>query len=95
MSDSERLPYQRVLLKLSGEALAGESGSGIDPHQAAYIARRVSEVYALGLQIAIVIGGGNLWRGGASRPTGHGSQHRRPHGHDRHGDEWLGAARRH
>ncbi len=57
------LPYNRVLLKLSGEALAGESGAGIDPEKAAYIARRVEEVHDLGMQIAIVIGGGNLWRG--------------------------------
>ena len=56
-------PYQRVLLKLSGEALAGDSGAGIDPEEAAYIAQRVREVYDLGVQIAIVIGAGNLWRG--------------------------------
>lgn len=63
MSLSGELPYQRVLLKLSGEALAGDSGAGIDPEEAAYIARRVREVYDLGVQIAIVIGAGNLWRG--------------------------------
>ena len=63
MSVPGELPYQRVLLKLSGEALAGDSGAGIDPEKAAYIAERVREVYELGVQIAIVIGGGNLWRG--------------------------------
>ena len=63
MTSSAKGPYQRVLLKLSGEALAGESGTGIDPDMVAYIAQRVQEVYQLGLQIAIVIGGGNLWRG--------------------------------
>ncbi|MCE2471592.1 MAG: UMP kinase [Anaerolineae bacterium] len=63
MSLSGELPYQRVLLKLSGEALAGDSGAGIDPEEAAYIAQRVREVYDLGVQIAIVIGAGNLWRG--------------------------------
>jgi len=63
MSKSGELPYQRVLLKLSGEALAGNSGFGIDPEKAAYIAQRVREVYKLGTQVAIVIGGGNLWRG--------------------------------
>ncbi len=57
------LPYQRVLLKLSGEALAGDNGTGIDPEKAAYIAQRVREVYELGMQVAIVIGAGNLWRG--------------------------------
>ncbi len=63
MTTDGDLPYKRVLLKLSGEALAGESGAGIDPVQTAYIARRVREVYELGMQVAIVIGGGNLWRG--------------------------------
>ena len=56
------LPYKRVLLKLSGEALAGAT-AGIDPDKAAYIAKRVQEVHDLGIQVAIVIGGGNLWRG--------------------------------
>ena len=63
MTERSELPYKRVLLKLSGEALAGESGVGIDPEKAAYIALRVREVYDLGMQVAIVIGGGNLWRG--------------------------------
>ncbi len=63
MSGSGELPYRRVLLKLSGEALAGASGAGLDLEKAAYIAERVREVYELGMQIAIVIGAGNLWRG--------------------------------
>ncbi len=63
MTATEGLPYRRVLLKLSGEALAGDNGAGIDPEKAAYIAQRVREVYELGMQVAIVIGGGNLWRG--------------------------------
>ena len=63
MTATEGLPYRRVLLKLSGEALAGDNGAGIDPEKAAYIAQRVREVYDLGMQVAIVIGGGNLWRG--------------------------------
>ncbi len=63
MSANGSLPYRRVLLKLSGEALAGGSGVGIDPEMAAYIAQRVREVHDLGIQVAIVIGGGNLWRG--------------------------------
>lgn len=63
MSVNRSLPYARVLLKLSGEALAGDSGAGIDPEKAAYIAQRVREVHELGIQVAIVIGGGNLWRG--------------------------------
>ncbi|MCY3781354.1 MAG: UMP kinase [Chloroflexi bacterium] len=63
MSVNGNLPYRRVLLKLSGEALAGDSGTGIDPEKAAYIAQRVREIHELGIQVAIVIGGGNLWRG--------------------------------
>ena len=63
MTECDASPYKRVLLKLSGEALAGASGTGIDPDKAAYIAQRVRELYQLGMQIAIVIGGGNLWRG--------------------------------
>ena len=63
MTANDPLPYQRVLLKLSGEALAGFNGMGIDPQKTAYIAQRVREVYDLGMQVAIVIGGGNLWRG--------------------------------
>jgi uridylate kinase len=55
--------YTRVLVKLSGEALAGPSGSGIDPEKARTIAGRVKEVVDVGVQVALVIGGGNLWRG--------------------------------
>ena len=59
--------YARVLLKLSGEALAGRDGYGIDPAAAALAAAKVKEVTDLGVQVAIVIGAGNLWRG-ASAP---------------------------
>lgn len=55
--------YQRILLKLGGEALVGEGGFGIDPERAAEVASTVKEVYDLGVQVALVIGGGNLWRG--------------------------------
>ncbi|MCJ7567678.1 MAG: UMP kinase [Anaerolineales bacterium] len=55
--------YQRILLKLGGEALAGEGGIGIDPRRAEDVAARVEDVRKLGVQIAIVIGAGNLWRG--------------------------------
>ena len=57
------LKYHRILLKLSGEALAGASGSGIDPQCALDIARRVRQVREMGVDVAIVIGAGNLWRG--------------------------------
>ncbi len=57
------LKFQRILLKLSGESLAGEDGFGINPDQATYIAQRVKEVHEMGVDVAIVIGAGNLWRG--------------------------------
>ena len=57
------LKYKRILLKLSGESLAGENGRGIDPLQAEWIARRIQIVHGMGVEIAIVIGAGNLWRG--------------------------------
>ncbi len=57
------LRYRRVLLKLGGEALAGPDGTGIDPSRAAEVAQIVKDVYDLGVQIAVVIGAGNLWRG--------------------------------
>jgi uridylate kinase len=60
---ANELKYHRILLKLSGEALAGEDGYGIDPERAENIANRVKEVHALGVDVAIVIGAGNLWRG--------------------------------
>lgn len=55
--------YKRVLLKMGGEALAGPSGFGIDPHRAEAVAAIIRDVYSLGVQIAVVIGGGNIWRG--------------------------------
>lgn len=55
--------YKRILLKLSGEALAGSNGFGIDPDKAETIAKRVTEVVHMDIQLAIVIGAGNLWRG--------------------------------
>jgi len=55
--------YSRVLLKLGGEALAGPQGFGIDPARAEDVATKVQEVKDLGIQVAIVIGAGNLWRG--------------------------------
>ena len=57
------LKYQRILLKLSGEALAGERGFGIDPSRAEELADMIARTLDLGVQIAIVIGGGNIWRG--------------------------------
>ncbi|MBP1968073.1 uridylate kinase [Virgibacillus natechei] len=55
--------YRRIVLKISGEALSGEQGSGIEPKVMESIASQVKEVSELGLEIAIVVGGGNIWRG--------------------------------
>ena len=63
MSTSHQPRYQRIVLKLSGEALAGPQGFGIDPDQAALIAQKIKTVYDLGIQVGLVIGAGNLWRG--------------------------------
>ncbi len=57
------LKYKRILLKLGGEALGGADGLGIHPLQAEVIAERVKGIYQMGVEIAIVIGAGNLWRG--------------------------------
>lgn len=55
--------YKRILLKLGGEALAGPGGFGISPDMAEEVAAKVKAVYDRGVQVAIVLGGGNLWRG--------------------------------
>jgi uridylate kinase len=60
---NKELKYQRILLKLSGEALAGPQGYGIDPLKAEELALRVKEVRELDVDVAIVIGAGNVWRG--------------------------------
>jgi uridylate kinase len=57
------LRYRRIMLKMGGEALAGEGGFGFDPDQATSVATKVRRLRDLGAEIAIVIGGGNLWRG--------------------------------
>ena len=66
----QTLKYHRILLKLGGESLAGVGGIGIDAKQAADIARRVKEVRELGVDVAIVIGAGNLWRGRTGQEMG-------------------------
>src|SRR4029078_7389519 len=66
----EPVPYGRILLKLSGEALLGERQYGVDPAFCAFIARQVAEVQAGGVQIGIVVGGGNIFRGLAAAARG-------------------------
>lgn len=64
------LKYKRVVLKLSGEALAGDQGFGIHPPVIKTVAQEIKEVYNLGLQVAIVVGGGNMWRGESGAQMG-------------------------
>ncbi len=65
-----RPAYRRIVLKLSGEALAGSQGYGIDPQVVERIAAEVGDVTTLGVQVAIVIGGGNIFRGVAASVAG-------------------------
>ena len=62
--------YQRVVLKLSGVALAGESGFGISPSTVSSVAARIVQAHKLGTQLAIVVGAGNLWRGEPASESG-------------------------
>jgi uridylate kinase len=62
--------YKRVVLKLSGEALAGEQGFGIDSAVLTSISRQIKEIIHLGVEVAIVVGGGNIWRGIAGTKRG-------------------------
>ena len=64
------LRYRRILLKLSGEALLGDRAYGVDPAFCAFIARQVAVVHALGVQVGIVVGGGNIFRGMAAAARG-------------------------
>ena len=75
-SEISNLAYRRVLLKISGEALMGEQNYGIDVNVARSVAEELKAVHQLGVQVAVVVGGGNIFRGvevssrGVSRPTG-------------------------
>jgi len=62
--------YKRVLLKLSGEALAGNQGFGIDPKTVRSIASQIKEIHELGAEVGIVVGGGNIWRGKTAEGLG-------------------------
>ena len=69
-SDTSRPMYRRVLLKLSGEALLGSAPYGIDTQVLRAIAEEIAEVHATGIQIALVIGGGNIFRGVSAASSG-------------------------
>ena len=62
--------YKRIVLKLSGEALAGDQGFGIDPLVVESIASQIKDVRAIGTEVAVVVGGGNIWRGLAGSAKG-------------------------
>lgn len=64
------MKYKRILLKLSGEALMGEQNYGIDINRVAQYAKEIKEIHSLGLEIAIVIGGGNIYRGLSAEQAG-------------------------
>ncbi len=70
MAPMDAPKYKRVVLKLSGEALAGTMGYGIDPEVVSSIAVQIKEVVQLGVEVAAVIGGGNIWRGVAGSTKG-------------------------
>ena len=59
----KQLPYDRILLKLSGEVFAGTTGFGVDAPTVRRYAQELADVVAMGVQIAVVVGGGNIWRG--------------------------------
>ena len=62
--------YSRVLLKVSGESLKGSAESGIEPDAVAYLAEEIGQMHDMGVEIGVVIGGGNIWRGEAAESRG-------------------------
>lgn len=62
--------YSRVLLKVSGESLKGSAASGIESSAVAYLAQEIGQVHDMGVEVGVVIGGGNIWRGGAAESQG-------------------------
>ena len=67
MSDTR---YRRVLLKISGESLKGSAPSGIEPSAVSYLAQEIGQIHDMGVEVGVVIGGGNIWRGGAAESEG-------------------------
>ena len=62
--------YRRVLLKISGESLKGSASSGIESSAVSYLAQQIGQVHDMGVEIGVVIGGGNIWRGGEAESEG-------------------------
>ena len=73
--ETEKKKYKRIMLKLSGEALANDKGFGIDPEVVYRLAGEIKEASDSGIEIAVVVGGGNIWRGPSGGEDGAG--HRR------------------
>lgn len=65
-----KLKYRRIMLKLSGESLAGEKGFGINPETVTAICKEIADVADMGLELVLVIGGGNIFRGISSSAKG-------------------------
>ena len=82
------MQYKRILLKLSGEALMGNRQYGIDPERLKEYADEIKDITALGVEVAIVIGGGNIFRGVAGAKPGYGSGASRPHGYAGNCYQW-------
>mgnify|MGYP003388944210 FL=1 len=66
----QEVRYKRVLLKLSGESLKGDKGHGVDPKALDYMAQEIKSVTELGVELGIVVGGGNIWRGSEAELEG-------------------------
>ena len=61
--EMEKCTYKRVMLKISGEALSGANGFGFDFDTVSRIAKEVTEIVDMGIEVGLVVGGGNIWRG--------------------------------
>ena len=93
MATNAKPVYKRILLKLSGEALQGSEGFGIDASILDRMAQEIKELVELGIQVGVVIGGGNLFRGAGLAKAGYEPRCGRPHGHVGHRHERSGDAR--
>ncbi len=83
--------YKRIVLKLSGESLSGPDSFGIHPETVSTIADDIKAVRDLGVEVAIVVGGGNIFPWHAAESAGHRTRHRRLHGNVVDSDQWHGA----
>jgi uridylate kinase len=70
LTGQTRARYERIVLKISGEALMGRRSYGVDPEMCVFIARQVQDVHELGVEVALVVGGGNIFRGLAASAAG-------------------------